>query len=223
MKQEMIRLERSSFVKERGLRTLAVLLSIGALCVSGGAAYAGNLVINGGFEDGIGAQGPVGWIYTPAYTVPNAYVSTITPHSGTYDFQFASVAGGGAQQMDEISQTIPTTPGEQYILSVWERDFDPFGPRGVTYEWNGVGSTLFPVVPQPHGFDYLLFTFAVTGGPGTTSTLSFAGYDTNGVMYIDDVSVTPASDATATPEPGTLGMLFAGGACLAVGWFRKKR
>lgn len=76
----------------------------------------GNLILNGGFEDGpVGASAPANWTYLNAFGAAAAgEVAAISPRSGSnvyYD--------GAVQAYDGITQAIATNIGDLYTLSFW--------------------------------------------------------------------------------------------------------
>jgi hypothetical protein len=195
-------MKRSSFI--------AIVVVVGAI-VSGlgsGAAIAvpcelisGNLVANCGFEGAFDAGPPpdfAGWMETPAASGSN-FGRLENPHSGTY----AAFFGAFGPDDDTIAQVLPTTPGLYTVKFFLAHDVSS-DDNHFRASWNGI--PFFEITDDAVGFPYppTPFTFLVTG-IGSSSVLSFAGYDGALTYYLDDVSVT-----AAVPEPATLILLGSG-------------
>ena len=143
------------------------------------------LVQNGGFETG----DFTGWTLigtgNPDNFVDNGTSWSISPHSGSY-FALLGQQGGLAY----LSQALPTSTGQAYLLSCWLNCPDNAIPTEFSVTWNG--TTYFdqlnlPAIPSP-GWTNLLFIVTATG-PGTI--LQFGSQDDNSYLGLDDVSVVP--------------------------------
>jgi len=154
--------------------------SITALLISG-------FVRNGGFETGDFA----GWtlIRDPNYTfVDNGSASGITPHSGSYE-----AAGGGIGSLAYLSQTLPTTAGASYLLSLWLNSPDGMSPNEFLASWNG--NTLFDETNVPAlGWTNLQFLVSATSA---YTVLELGFRDDNSYLGLDDISVVPAQPSIA--------------------------
>lgn len=143
------------------------------------------LVQNGGFETGDFTSWTLNGGGNPDNFVDNGGSWSITPHSGSY-FALLGQAGGLAY----LSQTLPTTAGQTYLLSCWFNSPDGLTPNEFNVAWNG--TTLFdqlniPAIASP-GWTNLLFLVSATG-PGTV--LQFGAQDDTSYLGLDDVSVVP--------------------------------
>jgi hypothetical protein len=213
------------FARTPDFRILGVLFSISAVFFAAGVAHAGNLVVNGGFEDSFvsGQSAPAGWTYTPGDVGPS---SSTTSNSGNPYYLFPETSF--IHRWDEISQTVPTTEGQEYTLSFDLTDYTPSGPRGFGVYWSGTFTypTCDPracpagVIPLTGlGFAYTTtawerVTATFTAGPGTSSTIGFGGYSVGGAFGLDNVDLEPA--AANAPEPANLGLLAVGMGCLVM-------
>ena len=105
----------------------------------------GELLVNGGFESGIlGNNAPVGWTYLNTFGAAFAGVVANTAgqaHTGSF-FYF----DGAVQAYDGISQTLATTVGHLYHVSLWVRDngglttFSRLSTNGNTTDTGGNGA-----------------------------------------------------------------------------------
>jgi hypothetical protein len=176
-------------------------------------ASAQNLVVNGGFEDPIVPGGDwsvfgsiPGWdtFFGPGIEIQNNVAGS--PAEGNQHVELDSHANSG------MFQNIPTTGGQQYLLSF---AYSPRPGVGADSNWISVlwdGSFFTSVTGAGGGGTVWNYhQFVVTGNPGFT-TLAFQAFGTNDSLggYIDDVSVTKLGHAAAVPEPGTMTLLGTG-------------
>ena len=173
--------------------TLAATNSIGSTITGFGPVliiatnvpvYSG-LVLNGGFETG----DLNGWTYSGAASnsfnvfVDNGSQSEIAPNSGTYLAAFCPLGSPGY-----ISQTLATTAGTPYLLSLWLDSPDGGSPNQFMVSWNG--TTLFNQANIANiGWTNLQFWVTATG---TATALEIGGRDDPSYLGIDNVSVVPA-------------------------------
>ena len=157
-------------------------------CVGPGtitAVFNSGLVVNGGFETG----GFTGWtLISPNFTtkVDNGAISGIPPYSG--NFEAASDAFGA---LDYLSQTLATTPGASYTLSLWLDSPDGVTPNKFLVSWNG--NILFDQRDMPAlGWTNLQFLVSATGA---STVLQFGFRDDNSYLALDNVSVLPSQSA----------------------------
>ncbi len=140
------------------------------------------LVQNGGFETGDftgwtlnGSGGNVNYVDGGSY---------IGPHSGSY-----AAALGEVAVLATLSQTLPTSPGQIYLLSLWLDSPDVIYNNTNRFKvtWNGVTLFYKTNVAQT-GWTNLQFTVKAVS---TNTVLQFGAQDDNWYLGLDDVSVTP--------------------------------
>jgi hypothetical protein len=209
------------------------IFGIAVFCMELPAFADGNLIINGSFELGnfvpnhpsddtmtlpVGATDMTGW------TVISGGLAWIGPSN-----PFGLSASDGGYFLDlsgyhdnapwaGVEQTIPTTIGAQYQLSLDIGTSPPYDSAPVSVLVTaGSASTTFTSTPlNVNQWETFVFDFTATS---SSTSISLTGLATDGEKYIglDNVSVEPV------PEPGTLA-LFAGSGLLAlVGWRRSRK
>eukprot|EP00042_Codosiga_hollandica_P004588 m.14322 g.14322 ORF g.14322 m.14322 type:complete len:225 (+) comp22166_c1_seq1:658-1332(+) len=190
-------------------------LSLIALLASGATAFAapvpaGNLIVNGGFESTVVANGS--WVNvatTPGWTWLGG--------SGT-GFEIRNNIAGAAQEgrnyieLDTNGNTLigqyldNLAGGTQYDLSFWysPREFQAASTNGLQVFWNGqlVDATLTGLGGS--GNDWTQHQYRLTAQAGR-NLLSFASVGTNDSLggNLDNVSLN------RIPEPGTLALTLA--------------
>lgn len=188
-----------------------------------------NLVQNGGFE-----TTPFGtdWSVTLAPIISGSGVTAIgshfnfggsippgtdpggnSPHTGASSANFgANSVGTGLNVDDVITQTVPTTSGDEYQVSYWLRTAGETFNIGVSGHAQFVSSfgglTLQNLHDPNPTFDYTQFTYDVAATSGS-SVLSFAGQCVNGWFNLDDVSVTDLGPAGVPDVASTFALLSA--------------
>jgi hypothetical protein len=144
------------------------------------------LVQDGGLEAGDFAYWTLVGSDAPFYNyVDNGSYTGLTPHSGIY---FAVL--GQSNGLAYLQQTLPTRPGQPYLLSFWLRSVDASGgtiPNEFKAQWNG--STLLDDL-DVGAFGWTSQRFAVVAA-GTNTVLQFAARNDPSVFTLDDVSLTP--------------------------------
>jgi subtilase family serine protease len=149
------------------------------------------IVNNGGFETG----DFTGWTLvgdsTIGKTIYNGVVSSSTftgaanyIHSGNY-----GAVLGQSGSLGYLYQTLATSPGQNYLLSLWLDNPDnsyEATPNQFLVQWNG--TTLFDQTNLPYaGWTNLQF---IVTAPSASTTLQFGFEDTPYYLGLDDISVT---------------------------------
>jgi alpha-tubulin suppressor-like RCC1 family protein len=143
-----------------------------------------DLVLNGGFETG----DFTGW--TPSAL---GSIDLSAPHSGNYG------AALGGQNLGYLSQTLATTPGATYRVSLWMEEPDGFPGYEFQVLWNG--QTLYDI-SNAGILNWTNLQFTVTATSAST-VLAFGIQDISGLIGLDDVSVTPVPDIAGISLAGT--------------------
>ena len=184
--------------------TMTVSLSAAALNLGTGV-YAANLAVtnpagiaaslpftinvgqstvnNGGFESGNFA----GWSLNASSKYDFVTTSSSLVHSGSYGAALGQTGSPGY-----LYQTLSTSPGQNYLLSLWLDN--PNNPAGATpnqflVQWNG--TTLFNRTNLPF-MAWTNLQFIVTA-TGTSTVLQFGFQDNPYYLGLDDISVSPVS------------------------------
>jgi hypothetical protein len=162
-----------------------------------------NLVTDGGFELGSGAEGDF-----PGWTVAGDDMdswesgSPNPPHSGNSAAQLGEDGGNFS-----MVQYLSTVPNQEYLFSFWELSD---GATLNLFEAYFDGVQVFSVQDDPrHDYQQYIFDCFATG---TSTPIEFISRDDPGWLALDDVIVTPV------PEPATLLLLGLGAVML-----RRKR
>jgi len=157
-----------------------------------------SLVQNGDFETG----NFTGWTQSgnTAYTSVTSGNSTYV-HAGTYGAKL-----GPSGSLGYLSQTLPTSPGQAYLLSFWLSN--PVGGSTEQFQvnWNGVTVTN---ITNPGTFGWTKFNFIVTA-TGTGTVLQFGFRNDPDYFGLDDISVVPGFAPVITMQPTNLTILSGG-------------
>jgi subtilase family serine protease len=158
----------------------------------------GNLVLNGGFETGNFTSWSLSGGDPGDSLVDNGSYSGILPHSGSYVAALESIGS-----LSYLSQTLATTAGTAYLLSLWLDSPDGLTPNEFLVSWNG--NTLFDETNIPAiGWTNLHF---LVSAAGTSTVLEFGFRDDPSYLGLDDISVVAAQPATL---PGIAGISLSG-------------
>jgi PKD repeat protein len=157
------------------------------------AQFNSGLVANGSFETG----DFTGWTLFGGdpgdNVVSDGAGSGISPHSGNY---LAVLGSYGS--LSCLSQTLTTTAGARYLLSLWLDSPDGLTPNEFLVSWNG--NTLFDETDLPAlGWTNLQFSVWATG---TSTVLEFGFRDDPSYLGLDDISVValPNNPANITVQ-----------------------
>jgi subtilase family serine protease len=147
------------------------------------------LIQNGGFEAG----SFTGWTYTGNPTYASVTFNQFYVHSGVYG---AELGPSGA--LGFLSQTIPTVPGLNYLLSFWL--VTPLtASNEFTISWNGTLLCDETNVTATSWTNLQFFVSAAT----TNSTLQFGMRDDAAYFGLDDISLMPSISPTLQFSLGT--------------------
>jgi len=179
-----------------GTYTVLVSNSIGATASTGAVLQVSvvepgvQLVQNGGFETGNFSS----WTELGNFSDCSVSSSSISVHSGTYGALLGPPASLGY-----LSQTLPTTAGQNYLISLWVDSPDGLGPNEFLVAWNG--TVLFDQVNiGAIGWTNLQFYAMATS---TNTSLQIGFRDDTSFLGLDDVQVTPLAGANGPPVIAT--------------------
>jgi hypothetical protein len=145
-------------------------------------ASVSSVVQNGGFETGDFTD----WSLSGNFFHHQFDVDTdsLDAHSGTYGAYFGPVSFYG---LVYLSQTLPTTPGQRYLISCWLDSPDGETPNEFKVTWNGID--LFDAVNLAAiGWTNIQLKAVATA---TGTSLQFGFVDDDGYLGFDDISVLP--------------------------------
>ena len=171
-----------------------ILLSLFLTVVAGTPAAGQQLAQNGGFETGDFS----GWTQTGNSGYTTVDTSLLYAHSGTYGAKL-----GPWGSLGYISQSISTTPGQFYYLSLWLDSPDGETPNRFLVSWNG--TNIFDQAGLAAiGWTNLQFTNLATTD---SATLRFGFRNDQSYFGLDDITVfrlPPASGSSAAYTFSTL-------------------
>lgn len=164
---------------------------------------------NGGFETGDFSF----WNLTGNSGFDTVSTGSLFDHSSLYGAEMGPIGSLGY-----ISQTVPTTPGETYLLSFWLNNLDGATPNEFLAEWNGY---ILSDQTNLSAFGWSNFQYAVTATAAST-TVEFGFRDDTSFLGLDDVSLKPLLNPGGAPvitnQPPTQTFVVAGGtAAIMVG------
>lgn len=162
-----------------------------------------NLVVNGGFETG----DFTGWQTLPALTGSDFFVAPADSHAGS----FAAWFSAQSNQVDTITQTFSTTPGQNYQFTFYLQNAAIDVPGAPTNYFTAAfnGTTVLSLTNMPGG-GYQQYTFT-NQALSTSLTIKFAGYNQTGASWnLDDVAVTPLPTMPVVPEPSVFSLVALG-------------
>lgn len=144
-----------------------------------------SLVQNGDFETGAFST----WILVGSTNSPRATYNAVmdgSGHSGRY--------GGvlGDIRLASLSQTLPTVPGQYYLLSLWLDNPSSGTNQLFSVNWNtntAATNNLFSIV-NPPAFPWTNLQFLVIA-TDTNTTLQIQAENDPNCFSLDDISLTP--------------------------------
>jgi uncharacterized protein (TIGR03382 family) len=156
------------------------------------ASLAGvNLVTNGSFETG----NFLGWSVPPNIFLPdpNAQGFWVAGGGGSEGEHFAALS---STNLRFITQILPTTAGQDYVLTFWMRRPDNFpGTFQVRFEGQVVLST---GAPLPDGLNWFQFTVPLHANING-SFIEFGQHAFPAYYGLDDIRVVPIPSPSAAP------------------------
>jgi DNA-binding beta-propeller fold protein YncE/PKD repeat protein len=154
-----------------------------SLIVANPVEYFG-LVLNGGFESG----DFTGWSESGNFDYCSIANNSTCVHSGNYGAEL-----GPAGSLGYISQTLSTSPGKSYLLSLWLDSPDGQYPNECVVSWNG--NILFDETNLPAtGWTNLQFLVSATE---TNTVLELGFRDDPSYLGLDDISVVAEQPSIA--------------------------
>ena len=148
---------------------------------------AGAEVLNGGFENGdfsdwtlVGGTQGGGGITNGVVSILEGFGDCV--HSGNYAAFF-----GEPGFLAELSQTVPTTPGQPYLLSLWLINSLGAVPNHFVVSWDG--ASLFDQTNLAL-LSWTNLQFVVSSA-ATNALLQFGASNPNDGFGLDDITLTP--------------------------------
>lgn len=180
---------------------LGAVMSAGAV-ITVNALADDPLLVNGGFETGDFS----GWNLSGNSSFDTVGRDVLYTHSGLYGAELGSIGALGF-----LGQTISTTPGNAYLLSLWLDSPDGAGPNEFQLNWGG--SNILDYTNMP-GFGWTNVVVELTATTATT-TLALGFRDDASFLGLDDVSLRPLLSPAAAPvitnQPPSRAYVAAGG------------
>jgi hypothetical protein len=140
-----------------------------------------SLLQNGGFETGSFSS----WVLSGNISDNVVSSSLIAPHSGNYAAVFGQVGS-----LAYLSQTVPTSPGQAYLLSFWLSNPSGATPNQFLVNWNTNLTSTNTLLSQTNlgAFNWTNEQFVVIATE-TNSVLQFGFRDDPQFLGLDDVSL----------------------------------
>lgn len=175
-----------------GTYTLVVSNAIGSATSAGAvlsvdvAVPGEQLVQNGGFETGSFSS----WGESGNFTDCSVSSGSLAVHSGSYGALLGPLGSLGY-----LSQTLPTVPGQLYLISLWLDSPDGLSPNKFMVGWNGT-----PLFDETNiaaiGWTNLQFYVTATD---TNTVLEFGFLDDQSFLGLDDIAVSTLASAGGPP------------------------
>ena len=170
------------------------LTGLSVQTVTGTVQVSSSLVLNGGFETGDLTDWSLSGTAGDTFVDNGSIATAIAPRSGTYFAVFAQPGSLGT-----LSQTIPTSAGQKYLLSIWlnSPNVTHSTPNEFKVTWNG-GSLWDHVNISKVGWTNLSFVVSATG---SSTVLQLGGRNDRYALGLDDVSLIPGNAPSFTTQP----------------------
>jgi hypothetical protein len=156
-----------------------------------GLTIANNIVQNGGFETGDFSDWTLVGDTVTIHSVCNI-VATDADYPGLVHSGSFGAFLGQSGYLATLSQVLPTTPGQSYLVSFWLDNLIAGNYQQFNAVWSG---TNLATLISPPSFTWSNFLFAVTAND-TNATLEFDAENDPNYFGFDDVSVTPLPPLT---------------------------
>jgi PEP-CTERM motif len=191
------------------VKTLLAFVAV-AILLCAPAAFAQNLLTNGGFETG----DFTGWTTGGNFEDTEVTTGAFYEYSGAQEGNFYAVLGPVGTD-GTLSQSFATTPGASYTFSFWLASVGD-NPSDFSAYWDG--NQVLSLTNPNTGSAWSQFTFSETGTGN--DTISFSFRDDPAYIALDNVSVT-ANTGGSVPEPSSF-LLLGSGALGLAGFIRRK-
>jgi hypothetical protein len=191
-------------------KTLLVVAAM-LIMVCAPAAFAQNLVTNGGFETGDFTGWTEGGNFEFSQVVSGPFYVYTGAQEGNFYATFGPVGSDGT-----LSQVLTTQAGTQYTFSFWLNAVGD-DPSDFSAMWDG--TTVYSATDPNTGGNWQNFSFTETGTGHDTITFAFR--DDPAYIALDNVSVTPSGGGTSVPEPSSI-LLMGSGVLGLAGVIRRK-
>jgi subtilase family serine protease len=153
-----------------------------------------SVVLNGGFENGDFAA----WTLNGTTTSGGDYVNGVVnaqSFSGSSDFIHSGTYGtvmGQGDALAYLSQTLPTVPGQQYLLSFWLDATSSGTVQQFVVNWNTNAASKNTIFNQSYSnlFNWTNVQLIVTAA-GTSTLLQFGSQNDPYYFGLDDVNAWP--------------------------------
>jgi PEP-CTERM motif len=191
------------------IKTLLALVAV-AVLVCAPAAFAQNLLTNGGFETGDFTGWTTGGNFEDTEVVSGPFYVYSGAQEGNFYAALGPVGSDGT-----LSQSFATQAGAQYTFSFWLASVGD-DPSDFSASWDG--TVVYSATNPNTGANWTEFSFTETGTGH--DTISFSFRDDPAYIALDNVSVTGTAPSSV-PEPSSF-MLLGSGALGLAGFVRRK-
>jgi Immunoglobulin I-set domain len=162
---------------DSGNYSVVVSNAFGTVSTGAGLTVYTRLVQNGGFESGDIS----GWTASDEILLGlDAIISSSAAHSGSWGFEVGVPDAPGY-----LSQVIPTSAGQPYLISVWVNS-DGQTPNEFIVSWDGTNRYDSLNLPAQGWVN-----FQLTASASSTNCVLSIGAQSAGFFSVDDVSIIP--------------------------------